>query len=248
VRQLLPDFIEDVDPVALYGADERPTPADRPWVLVNMIASVDGATAMAQRSGGLGGPPDRQVFKALRELPDAILAGASTVRTEGYGPVRLEDEAVRRRRARGQSDTPRLVILSGSLKLDATSTLFTESEVPPIIVTNASSDEHRRRELEAVAEVVIAGDERVSMHVALQTMRAMGIRTLLCEGGPIVNAQLVAGDLVDEWCQTISPLLVGGTSSRAAVGDEGVDPLPHLRLRRLLEQDAMLLANYVRSR
>jgi riboflavin biosynthesis pyrimidine reductase len=140
------------------------------------------------------------------------------------------------------------VILSGSLKLDAASTLFTESEVPPIIVTKASSDEHRRRELEAVAEVVIAGDERVSMHVALQTMRAMGIRTLLCEGGPIVNAQLVAGDLVDEWCQTISPLLVGGTSSRAAVGEEGVDPLPHLRLRRLLEQDAMLLANYVRSR
>jgi riboflavin biosynthesis pyrimidine reductase len=96
--------------------------------------------------------------------------------------------------------------------------------------------------------VVIAGDERVSMHVALRMMRSMGIRTLLCEGGPIVNAQLVAGDLIDEWCQTISPLLVGGTSSRAAVGDEGVDPLPNLRLRRLLEQDAMLLANYVRSR
>jgi riboflavin-specific deaminase-like protein len=248
VRQLLPDFIENADPVALYGADERPTPADRPWVLVNMIASVDGATALAQRSGGLGGPPDRQVFRALRELPDAILVGASTVRTEGYGPVRLEDEAVRRRRARGQSDTPRLVIISGSLKLDATSTLFTESAVAPIIVTTTSSDEHRRRELEVVAEVMIAGDGRVSIHTALHMMRAMGVRTLLCEGGPIVNAQLVAGDLIDEWCQTISPLLVGGTSSRAAVGDEGADPLPHLRLRRLLEQDDMLLANYVRSR
>jgi riboflavin-specific deaminase-like protein len=248
VRQLLPDFIEHVDPIALYGTDERPTPADRPWVLVNMIASVDGATAVAQRSGGLGGPPDKQVFRALRELPDAILVGASTVRTEGYGPVRLEDEAVRRRRARGQSDTPRLVIISGSLKLDTTSTLFTESEVAPIIVTIASSDDHRRRELGTVADVVIAGDERVSMHAALRTLRAMGIRTLLCEGGPIVNAQLLADDLIDEWCQTISPMLVGGSSSRAAVGDEGIEPLPHLRLRRLLEQDDMLLANYVRSR
>jgi riboflavin biosynthesis pyrimidine reductase len=184
----------------------------------------------------------------LRELPDAILAGASTVRTEGYGPVRLENEAVNRRQARGQSDTPRLVIVSGSLKLDATSALFTESEIAPIIVTSGAADEQRRRELETVAEVVIAGDTRVSMHEALAKLRMMGIRSLLCEGGPIVNAQLVAGDLIDEWCQTFSPMLVGGTSSRAAVGAAAADPLPHMRLRRLLEQDDMLLVDYVRSR
>ena len=36
-----------------------PPPPDRPWVVLNMIASVDGATAVAGRSGGLGGPADR---------------------------------------------------------------------------------------------------------------------------------------------------------------------------------------------
>ena len=248
MRQLLPHLIDDADPVALYGADERPAPADRPWVMVNMIASIDGATAVAQRSGGLGGPADRQVFRALRELPDAILVGASTVRTEGYGPVRLEEEAVKRRRERGQQDTARLVIVSGSLELDATSALFTESEIAPIIVTSASADERRRRELSEVAEVVVVGAERVSMPDALRRLRTMGVDTVLCEGGPIVNAQLMAGDLIDEWCQTYSPMLVGGTSTRAAFGDEVSDPLPHLRLRRLLEQDGMLMADYVRTR
>lgn len=247
MRQLLPHHIDDADPVELYGADARPTPVDRPWVMVNMIASVDGATAVAQRSGGLGGPPDRQVFRALREQPDAILVGASTVRTEGYGPVRLEAGAIDRRRARGQQDIPRLVIISGSLLLDHTGDLFTGSSRRPIIVSCATADAGRRRELETVAEVVIAGEERVSMHTALRALHSMGISTVLCEGGPIVNAQLVAADLIDEWCQTISPMLVGGTSSRAAVGAGGAEPLPRLRLRRLLEQDGMLLADYVRA-
>ena len=216
--------------------------------MVNMIASVDGATAVAERSGGLGGPADRQVFRALRELPDAILVGASTVRTEGYGPVRLEDEAVDRRRARGQQDTARLVIVSGSLELDVSTALFAESEIAPIIVTSASADDQRRRELEMVAEVLVVGAERVSMHDTLRMLRTMGVDTVLCEGGPIVNAQLMAGDLIDEWCQTYSPMLVGGTSTRAAVGDEVSGPIPHLRLRRLLEQDGMLMADYVRTR
>lgn len=170
------------------------------------------------------------------------------MRTEGYGPVRLEDEAVGRRRARGQQDTARLVIVSGSLELDATTALFAESEIAPIIVTSASADERRRRELEMVAEVVVVGAERVSMHDTLRMLRTMGVETVLCEGGPIVNAQLMAGDLIDEWCQTYSPMLVGGTSTRAAVGDEMSGPLPHLRLRRLLEQDGMLMADYVRTR
>lgn len=248
MRQLLPDPIDDADPVALYAADARPAPADRPWVMVNMIASVDGATAVAQRSGGLGGPADRQVFRALRELPDAILVGASTVRTEGYGPVRLEQDAIGRRRARGQQDTARLVIVSGSLELDASSSLFTDSEVAPIIVTSASADDRRRRELSRVAEVMVVGAARVSMPDTLRMLRTLGVHTVLCEGGPIVNAQLMAGDLIDEWCQTYSPLLVGGTSTRAAVGDEDSEPLPHLRLHRLLEQDGMLMADYVRSR
>ena len=170
------------------------------------------------------------------------------MRTEGYGPVRLEDEAVKRRRDRGQQDTARLVIVSGSLELDATSSLFTESEIAPIIVTSALSDERRRRELSEVAEVVVVGTERVSMHDTLRRLRTMGMDTVLCEGGPIVNAQLMAGDLVDEWCQTYSPMLVGGTSTRAAFGNEVSDLLPHLRLRRLLEQDGMLMADYVRTR
>ena len=247
MRQLLPDPIDPVDPVALYGADERIDHADRPWLMVNMIASIDGAISVDDRSGGLGGPADRRVFRTLRELPDVILVGASTVRTEGYGPVRLDQHAMARRRARGQSDTPRLVIVSGSLGLDTAAAVFAASS-PPLVVTTACADDRRRGALEEVAEVMTAGATRVSMREMLGQLHDAGVRTVLCEGGPTVNAQLLDDDLVDEWCQTFSPLLVGGDAGRAAMGDASPGRTPsRFRVRRLLEDDDMLLVDYTRA-
>ena len=50
VRQLLPEPA-DIDPAAAHAIAARPTPTSRPWVLVNMVASVDGATAIDGVSG-----------------------------------------------------------------------------------------------------------------------------------------------------------------------------------------------------
>jgi riboflavin biosynthesis pyrimidine reductase len=78
----------DVDPAVVYGADSRKPVGDRPWVLANMIASIDGAaTDPTGRSAGLGGPADLRVFSAIRAVADVVLAGAGTVRTERYGPL-----------------------------------------------------------------------------------------------------------------------------------------------------------------
>ena len=74
---LLPRFEEDVDPLALYGADERAAGTTGAWVLVNMIATADGATAVDGVSGPLGGAPDKRVFAAVRSVPDVILVAAA---------------------------------------------------------------------------------------------------------------------------------------------------------------------------
>lgn len=64
-----------------------PAPTERPWVVISMIASVDGATALDGRSGGLGNATDRAVLHAVRAAADVVLVGASTVRTERYRPL-----------------------------------------------------------------------------------------------------------------------------------------------------------------
>ena len=52
MRQLLPTRIDQVDPAGAYA--DLPGIAHRPAVRLNMIASVDGATAVGDVSGGLG--------------------------------------------------------------------------------------------------------------------------------------------------------------------------------------------------
>jgi hypothetical protein len=58
MRQLLPFGCDPVDPAVLYG--DLPPAGTRPAVRLKMIASIDGATAVAGVSGGLGGPPIRR--------------------------------------------------------------------------------------------------------------------------------------------------------------------------------------------
>lgn len=54
-----------------------------------MIASVDGAVALAGRSGTLGDQAEKALFATLRSLADVVLVGAVTIRTEGCGPAQL---------------------------------------------------------------------------------------------------------------------------------------------------------------
>jgi len=240
VRQLLPVEIDDVDPVAAYAADARPAPPGRPWVVVNMISSVDGATAVGGVSGPLGGPPDKRVFAAVRGVADAIVVGAGTVRAERYGPARVAD---------GRRP-PRIAVVTASGDLDPGLRLFADAapeDPPPLVVTCEACPPARRAGLAVVAEVVVAGEARVDLGLALAALAARGVAVAVAEGGPSINGQLVAADLVDEWCLSLAPWLVGGGSPRAAVGEPGPEPRP-LRLDRLLVEDDLCFARYLRAR
>ncbi len=183
MRRLWPDPAEVDDVAALVATEARPAPPDRPWVLVNMIASLDGAITIDDRSGGLGGPADKVMFSALRGVSDVILVGAGTVRAEGYGPARPSDATRAARRARGQGDVPRIAIVTRSLDLDTATTLFTESDLPPIVITCGSADAARRAALAEVAELIVVGEEAVDLPAALTTLRAGGPRSSPARAG-----------------------------------------------------------------
>ena len=247
VRQVFPSPADEVDPVRCYADDERIRPDGRPWVLVNMIVSVDGATASDGVSGGLGGPADRQVFSAIRGVADIIVAAAGTVRAEGYGPPRTPDAIREQRRERGQSDHPRLAVISRSLQLDLTSALFTDSDPPPLVITAPGADAVRRAEVASRADVALAGQgDRVELDAAIGLLGDLGASIVLVEGGPTLNGQLLDADLVDEVCVTVSPTLVGGDSRRLMHGARRADAVD-LRLARILEQSGLLFLRYVRE-
>ena len=226
VRQLFPVPIDEIDPADAYARDERPR---SPWVLVNMISTIDGATAIAGRSGGLGGgPADKRVFAAIRSVADVVLVGAGTVRAENYGPP---------------TTGARLAIVTASLDLEPDARVFTGNE-PPLILTTSTADAGRRAALEGVAEIVNVND---GSHVDLGAAVAQLHGIVVCEGGPSVNGQLVADDLVDEMCLTLSPMLAGGRSPRAAHGQDAEQPRG-MELERVLEEDGLLFFRYARTR
>ena len=251
MRMILPTSVDGVDPAGTYGHDVRPGHADRPRVVVNMVASVDGSAIDAGGlSGGLSGGADKAVFSAIRAVADVIVAGAATVVAEDYGPSRPAAPIRRQRLARGQSEVPRIAVVSGSLRLDPGQRLFRETtpDTRPIVLTADAADPARRAALEAVADVHAVGRDQVDWDRALERLHAVtGARVVLCEGGPRTVAQLVAADLIDEMCVTFSPELVGGPGPRLAQGPFGAVGLA-LVLDRVLTEDGYLFLRYLRDR
>ncbi|MDP8970040.1 MAG: dihydrofolate reductase family protein, partial [Actinomycetota bacterium] len=151
-----------------------------------------------------------EVFRALRALADGILVGAGTVRVEGYGPHRLGEPLAARRRADGRDAPAPIVVVSRSLALDATSPLFTDAVTPTVVLTCAAASPGRRRALQRVARLLVAGDEAVDLVVGVGLLRSqLGLARLLCEGGPTLTTGLLRAGLVDELCLTVAPELLG---------------------------------------
>ncbi len=238
---------DEIDARQAVAAEARPKPGDRPWVYTNMIASADGGTAVDGVSGALGGPGDKAMFGALRAMADAILVGASTVREERYRAPQLHDDSVAMRRDRSQADHPRLAVVSGSLNIDLELPLFDNPDNRPFIVTSASSPPEKRKPLEEVADVVIAGDERVSLAAALAHLNEIGVGTVLSEGGPSLNGQLIADGLIDEWNLSLSPSLLGGDSRRAAIGPAPAGPPLGMKLDRVWTDNELLFCRWLRA-
>jgi riboflavin biosynthesis pyrimidine reductase len=245
VRRLWPDPCDIDDLAALVAAEPRPAPPGRPWLLVNMVTSLDGAIAVDGRSGGLGGPADKAMFAALRGVADVVLAGAGTVRAERYGPPRPSDEIRAGRRARGQAEQPRIAIVTRSLDLDVTTPLFGDSTAVPYVITCASADADRQRRVAARAELIVAGEDTVDLAAALTQLGGQGAAVVAGEGGPSLNGDLIAADLVDEWDLTISPVLAGGDAGRASAGPGAAGPTS-MRLDRMIEEAGFLLTRWVR--
>ncbi|HVR31416.1 MAG TPA: dihydrofolate reductase family protein [Acidimicrobiia bacterium] len=233
------EFVEVSDVAGIadhYLDDARPARPDRPWITLGMISSLDGAATVDGGSTDLGGPPDRAVFQALRAVADVIFVGASTVRAEGYRSVRLPEELVAWRIARGMREVPAVAIVSNSLDLDLSDSLVASR---PLVVTSERGRD-RGGAVRDEVEMVVAGVERVDFPLAMAALRARGVERVILEGGPSVNGQTM--DLLDEACVTIAPVLAGGDAPRIVEGGSG---LRRMKMARIIACEGFLLLRYL---
>ncbi|WP_190217134.1 pyrimidine reductase family protein [Streptomyces griseosporeus] len=231
-----------------YAYPQLPPGEPRPWLRANMVSTLDGAAQHDGRSQPISNATDMRVFGTLRALADVVIVGAETVRQEGYRPARAREEFAERRAAAGQGPAPAIAVVTASLDLDFSLPLFTSPLVPTLLLTGAAASPERRAAAEkAGARVVIAGDGvGVDPVRAVRALAELGHTRLLTEGGPRLLGQLVAAEVLDELCLTVSPMLTAGDAQRIAGGPSVT--VPHrFALMSLLEEDGFLYSRYRRS-
>lgn len=240
VRRLLPDAAETTvaDQVAELdpGAEAL---EKRARVLMNFVCSADGCATIDGRSGPLGSRTDMEMLQRLRTRVDAVMIGAGTMRTERYGRM-VSDPALRDyRQQSGLGPDPLGVIVSASLNLPWDAPLFTDGNGEVVLLT--SSDEEPPETATPVE--VVRHEGGVDLTRALEWLRAeRGIRSVLCEGGPILHGNLQAARAVDELFLTVAPKLAGA-EEHSILSGRLEDPLA-LELAWLLEAEGELFCRY----
>jgi riboflavin biosynthesis pyrimidine reductase len=241
--------MEAVEGFGLQAAREAQASA-RPRVLLNMISTLDGRATLGGRSGALGNAADRELFHALRSVVDAVLVGAGTARAEHYGRIVREESVRELRRSRGLAEEPLACIVSGRLSLGPEIPLLADPAGRVAILTASQASL-----LDCAAQIEYvraARDGRLDLSAALGELATrFGVRTVLCEGGPHLNGQLLRDGLVDELFLSLSPLLAGGDATGEALrilAGVDLDPPVELDLLGVLESESHLFLRYgVRS-
>ncbi|MFJ4855235.1 MULTISPECIES: pyrimidine reductase family protein [unclassified Streptomyces] len=220
---------------------------DGPWLRANMVSTLDGAAQHDGRSQPISCASDMRIFGTLRGLADVVIAGAETVRLEGYRPARAREAFAARRKAAGQGPAPAVAVVSGSLDLDFSLPLFVSPLVPTLVLTGADAPPDRiAAAREAGAEVVVAGEgARVDPARAVRELARLGHRRLLTEGGPRLLGQFVAAGALDEMCLTLAPMLTAGDAQRIAGGPSVAVP-ERFALASVLEEAGFLFSRYRR--
>lgn len=199
-------------------------PDGRPYLVLNMIESLDGRTTVNGTVRELTSPIDQARLFGLRARADAVLVGAGTVRAERYVLPRRTPLAVATSSGdlEGHRFDPdaaqgRLLVLCPPEARDRA--VATLDGVPAEIVT---------------VPLGAAADGRMSGDVVVDALRGRGLTHVVCEGGPALAASLVSAGRVDELCLTTSPELATPLTPLVPAGSGIHAPM---RLDQLLVDD-----------
>jgi 2,5-diamino-6-(ribosylamino)-4(3H)-pyrimidinone 5'-phosphate reductase len=178
----------------------------RPYVVINVVSSVDGRTAIGGKSSRIGSETDRRVMRTLRSKADAVMIGANTVRAERLS-LGLEDTSF------GAQPLAVIVTRTGDVPLRRNLIVGERQEV--LVITTEHAPENLEEQLAGQARVLRVSatlSGAVDLGDALRILKAeRAVGLLLVEGGPSLNHALISSNLADELFLTLAPKLYGGT-------------------------------------
>jgi 2,5-diamino-6-(ribosylamino)-4(3H)-pyrimidinone 5'-phosphate reductase len=152
--------------------------------------------------GNVGSLKDRRHLERMRMTTDASLLGAGTLR-EGDPEMRGVGGIIPENRIRA------IITMSGEIPIEG-QRLF-QLGPPPVVFTSKGQAWSLGQALCHKARVVSLpeGTHGLSISAAISEMGRMGARTVLIEGGAMLNYSALSEGVVDEIYLTIAPKLSG---------------------------------------
>ena len=200
-------------------------PKTRPYVIINMVASLDGKATVHGKAGSIGSLTDRTVMRTLRSHADAVMIGAGTLRSE---KLRLDvpEYLAQARESRNLRPQPLAVIATESGDLPLETNLLGSSPENLLILASPRTPEGEIAAFSAHASVEVLREEasapRPDPAAALEILkRRYTVSVLVVEGGPTLIHSLVSNGLADELFLALAPRLLGGTRPSALTILEG---------------------------
>ena len=195
---------------------------ERPYTLLSCSVSIDGYISSAASRLLLSNDADFDRVDAVRASCDALLVGATTVRTDN--PRLLVRSQTRRaeRLSRGLAPSPMKVTVTQRADLDARADFFTAGDAEKLVYCASQRVRDARARFEPVATVVDGG-RTVQMRKLSTDLASRGVERLMVEGGGTVHTQFLTDDLVDELPLVVAPVFVGDSEAPRFVRD-GVFP------------------------
>ncbi|MFZ0042286.1 MAG: bifunctional diaminohydroxyphosphoribosylaminopyrimidine deaminase/5-amino-6-(5-phosphoribosylamino)uracil reductase RibD [Solirubrobacteraceae bacterium] len=194
----------------------------RPWVLFKSAMTLDGK--VATRSGDsqwISGESSRQLAHHWRSNCDAVAVGIGTALADDPQLTARISPPIQPLRQ------PRRVVFDSVGRLPTSSKLVRDARrIPLSVVVSRAAPRTATDALEAHgADVIVATGENEPARVcsALDQLGAVGVASILLEGGPhLAGAFFDAGE-IDEVRLFLAPVILGGRTARDPLEGEGVE-------------------------
>jgi 2,5-diamino-6-(ribosylamino)-4(3H)-pyrimidinone 5'-phosphate reductase len=215
-------------------------------VVVNAAMSADGKLSSRRREQvRISGPDDFDRVDRLRAAADGVVVGVGTVLADDpHLTLDVADRRVQRLR-NGRPGNPARVVADSRGRTPLDARIMDEAATTYLLVSEAAPGGRRERLREAGANVVVAGDDRVDLRTAFESLESEGIERLMVEGGGELIYSLFAAGLVDELSVYVGSIVVGGRDAPTLADGEGfVDEFPRLSLDDVSRVDDGVVLRY----
>jgi len=195
----------------------------RPWVVLKLAVSLDGAIAPAGSTRmWLTGVESRREVHRLRAGYDAVAVG--------IGTVLVDDPLLTVRDAEAPRVAPRRIVFDRRARLSLDSALVRSVREAPVTVVARQPDRRRATSLrEAGVDVLDAS----TINEALSGLAAKGVRSVLVEGGARLAGSFIGEGLVDRLIIFQAPVVLGADALSAFSHVDGTTVTVPSRLRTI---------------